>query len=104
MYNQVNIYVYTYVQSSKHICSQNFNGSNSDWLIHLGLLELSSWSLQVILGIIHPGWVELPLARKKIHGPKPVPAIEVLLYVFSQGTQISSHVQSRNRCVRCTIK
>ena len=31
-----------------------------------------------ILGIIHPGWVELPLARTNFHGPKPVQAIEVL--------------------------
>ena len=50
-------------------------------LIHLGWLELSSWSLHVSLGIIHPGWVELPLARTKFHGPKPVRAIEILLYL-----------------------
>ena len=29
---------------------------------------------------IHPGWLELPLARTIFHGPKPVRAIEVLLY------------------------
>ena len=46
------------------------------WLIHLGWLELSSWSLHVILGKIHPRWVELPLARINFHGPKPVWAIE----------------------------
>ena len=28
---------------------------------------------------ILPGWVELPLARTKLHSPKPVRAIEVLL-------------------------
>ena len=33
-----------------------------------------------ILGIIHPRWVELPLARTNFHGPKPVRAIEILLY------------------------
>ena len=49
------------------------------WLIHLGCLELSSWSLQVILCLIHPRWLELPLARTIFHGPKPVRAIEVLL-------------------------
>ena len=32
-------------------------------LIHLGWLELSSWSQQVILCLFHPGWLELPLAR-----------------------------------------
>ena len=31
---------------------------------------------------IHPGLVELPLARINFHGPKPVPAIKVLLYIF----------------------
>ena len=49
------------------------------WLIHLGWLDLSSWSLQVILCIIHPGWLELPLARTILHGPKPVRATELLL-------------------------
>ena len=48
--------------------------------MHLGWLELSSWSLQVILGIIQPGWLELPMARTIFHCPKPVQAIEVLLY------------------------
>ena len=43
-------------------------------------LELSSWSLQLILCVIHPGRLELPLARTIFHGPKPVRAIEVLLY------------------------
>ena len=28
--------------------------------------------------IIHPGWLELPLAITIFHGPKPVIAIEVL--------------------------
>ena len=51
------------------------------WLIHLGWLELSSWSLQVILCIIHPGWLELPLNRTNFHSPKPVRAFEVLLYL-----------------------
>ena len=37
-------------------------------------------SLHVVLGKIHPGWVELPLARTNFHGPKLVQAIEVLLY------------------------
>ena len=55
---------------------KNFDGS-----IPLGWLELSSGSLQVILCIIHPGWLELPLARTVFHGSKPVPAIEVLLYM-----------------------
>ena len=44
-----------------------------------GWLELSLWSLQVILCIIQPGWLEQPLARTIFHGPKPVRAIEVLL-------------------------
>ena len=35
----------------------------------------------VILCIIHPRWLELPLARTIFHGPKPVPAIEVSLYI-----------------------
>ena len=48
-------------------------------LIYLAWLELSSWSLQGIFSTIHPGWVELPLARTIFHGPKPVWAIEVLL-------------------------
>ena len=34
---------------------------------------------QVILCIIHSGWLELPLARTIFHSPKPVRAIEVLL-------------------------
>ena len=51
------------------------------WLIHLGWLELSLWSLQVILSIIHPWWLELPLARTILYGPKPVRAIEVLPYL-----------------------
>ena len=57
----------------------NFNGSNSDgpaWL------EQSLWSLQVSLCIINPGWLELPLARTTVHGPKPVPAIEVLVCIY----------------------
>ena len=29
---------------------------------------------------MHPGWLELSLARTIFHGPKPVQAIEVLLY------------------------
>ena len=29
--------------------------------------------------IIHPGWLELSLARTNFHGPKPVQAFEVLL-------------------------
>ena len=33
------------------------------------------------LCIIHPGWLELPLARTFFVGPKPVGAIEVLLYL-----------------------
>ena len=41
-------------------------------LIHLGWLELSSWSLKVILCIITPGWLELPLARTNLTGPNPV--------------------------------
>ena len=40
---------------------------------------LASWSQQVILCKIHPGWLELPLAITIFHGPKPVLAIEVLL-------------------------
>ena len=36
---------------------------------------------------IHPGWLELPLARTIFHGPKPVRAIEVLLY-FCQNKNI----------------
>ena len=36
-------------------------------------------SLQVVLGIIHPRWLELPLARTIVHCPKPVRATEVLL-------------------------
>ena len=35
--------------------------------------------ITVILCIIHPGWLELPLARTILDGPKPVRAIEVLL-------------------------
>ena len=31
----------------------------------------------------NPGWVELPLARANFHGPKPVRAIEVLLYLYT---------------------
>ena len=50
-------------------------------MAHSPGLELSPWPLQVILGIIHPGWLELPLARTIFHGPKPVRAIEVLLYM-----------------------
>ena len=30
--------------------------------------------------ISHHGWLELPMARAIFHGPKPVPATEVLLY------------------------
>ena len=41
-------------------------------LIHLGGLEPSVWSLPGILCIIHRGWLELPLARTIVHGPKPV--------------------------------
>ena len=37
----------------------------------------------VILCIIHPRWLELPLARTIFHGPKPVPAIEVSLYFLN---------------------
>ena len=52
------------------------------WLIHLGWLELSSWSQRVILCIINPGCLELPLAGTIFHGSKPVWAIEVLLYIY----------------------
>ena len=48
-------------------------------LTHPVQLELSSWSQQVMLCIIHPGWLKLPLARTIFHSPKPVRAIEVLL-------------------------
>ena len=34
--------------------------------------------------ISHPRWLELPLARLIFHGPKPVQAIEVLLYIQLQ--------------------
>ena len=51
------------------------------WLIHLGCLVLSSWSLYVILCQNQHGKLELPLARTIFHGPKPVQAIEVLLYL-----------------------
>ena len=34
-----------------------------------------------MLGIIHLRSVELPLARTTFHGPQPVQAIEVLLYI-----------------------
>ena len=30
----------------------------------------------------HLGWVKLPLARTNLYGPKPVRAIEVLLYTL----------------------
>ena len=69
--------VFQYVRISElkvnfHIFSaMNFNG-----LSHLGCLEPSSWSVQVILCIIHPGWLELPLARTNLHGPMPVQAIK----------------------------
>ena len=60
------------------------------WLIQLGWLELSSWSQHVILCIIHPGWLELLLARIIFHGPKPVRAIEILLYLFQLTTTVGS--------------
>ena len=45
------------------------------------LFELSLWFLQYAIEcIVHPGWLELPLARTIFYGPKPVRAIEVLLY------------------------
>ena len=47
-----------------------------------GLARTIKWSLQVILCIIHPGWLELPLAKTIFHSPKPVPVIEVLLYII----------------------
>ena len=51
------------------------------WLINHGWLELLLWSLHVILCIIHPGWLELPLARTAFHGPKPVQtSLAVILY------------------------
>ena len=53
------------------------------WLIHHDWLELLSWSLQVILGIIHPGWLELPSPRTIFHGSKPVRAIEVIYCIRS---------------------
>ena len=34
--------------------------------------------LHIILCIIHPGWLELPVARTLFHGPKPVRVIELL--------------------------
>ena len=37
-----------------------------------GWLEISSWSLQVILWVICPGWLEQPQARTAFHGPMPV--------------------------------
>ena len=62
-----------------------------------GIFSLNSWSqviykyvhsdglaraiTTVILGIIYLGWVELPLARTNFYGPKPVRAIEVILYI-----------------------
>ena len=44
----------------------------------------------VILCQIHPGWLELPLARTIFHGPKPVCAIEVLLYMYVMGNEFNS--------------
>ena len=35
--------------------------------------------IMIPTGIVHPGWMEFPLARANFHGPKPVQAIEVLL-------------------------
>ena len=55
------------------------------WLIHMGLQELSSWSLKVILRVIHPGWLEPPLARTRFNGTKPFRAIKVLLCVIHPG-------------------
>ena len=63
----------------------------------MGLLELSLRSLQVILCIIHHVWLELPLTRTIFYGPKPVPAIEVLLYLtlfFSKIEKMSKNVSS----------
>ena len=39
--------------------------------------------IRVKLYIIQPGWLELPLARTSFHGAKPVPAIGVILYIYS---------------------
>ena len=57
-----------------------YSRTSMAWTL-IGWLELSSQSLQVILCILHLGWLKLPLARTIFHGPKPVWAIEVLLYV-----------------------
>ena len=53
------------------------------WLIRLGWLGLSLWSLQVILCIIHSEWLELPLAWTIFHGLKTVRVIEVVMYVIN---------------------
>ena len=41
--------------------------------------------MAVFLGCTSTGWVELPLARTNLHGPKPVRAIEVLLLLLIVG-------------------
>ena len=42
-----------------------------------GLVRTITMVLQAILGIIHLGLVELPMARTNFHGPRPVRAIAV---------------------------
>ena len=45
-------------------CTVELQWLELDLMAHsLGWLELSSWSLQIISCIIHPGWLELPLAK-----------------------------------------
>ena len=58
------------------------------WLIHLDWLELSSWSLQVILGIILPG------TRTNFHGPKPVLALK--FYFTMQAHALTITTAERN--------
>ena len=46
-----------------------------------GLARTITMVPKVILYIIHPGWLELLLARIIFHDSKPVRAIDSLLYV-----------------------
>ena len=55
---------------------------------------LAKTMIIMVLCIIHPGWLELPLARTIFHGPKSVWAIGVIVYttlkMWRQGPSIYS--------------
>ena len=85
-----------YHPMTKYYYLVKFSGMLHRWLqrYHTRIRTLRS----SLVCIIHPGWLELPLARTIFHGPKPVRVVDVLLYKC-----LDRRINPTNDCVRITL-